>query len=388
MRPAAGRALAVGLVLALALAPGVAAQDAETVGELEVLRRAIEEHRERVGSYEREERGLLETVEAMDRAAEALSDDAGRARRRAREARARLTGLDGEIRELEGRLARTRRALAARAVALYKSGEVGPVRALFSAESLPDALARVEALRRLVAHDQDLLDRSRAEATSLASARAQAARVSAERDASAARLARRESELVRERDAKRALLRRARQDRARTREALVELEAAAEALEETLAYLEETPPRRRTRAATRFASLRGRLPAPVRAPIASGYGLVVDQQFQTETFRKGVEFAARAGDVVEAVAEGEVRFTGWFRGYGKMVILDHGDGFFSVSGHLDSIDVETGERVGAGDRIGRVGETGSLTGPKLYFEIRQGSDALDPGDWLAPGSAG
>ncbi len=368
--------------VALAAVAAVAQDDA--VGELEVLRRAIEEHRERVGAYEREERGLLETVEQMDRAAEALADDASRARAAARSARVRLAELDAEIGELEVRLARTRRALAARAVALYKAGEVGPVRALFSADSLPDALARVEALRRLVVHDQDLLDRSRQEASALASARGSALRVSAQRDEAARRAARRERELVRERDARRALLRQVRGDRTRTREALMELEAAASALEETLAHLEEVPRRRRLPSGTeRFATLRGRLPAPVDAAILSTYGRVVDEEFRTETFRKGVEFAAGAGEPVLAVAPGEVRFTGWFRGYGKIVILDHGDRFFTVHGHLEEVDVDVGQGVGAGDRIGTVGETGSLTGPKLYFEIRQGGEAVDPAGWLA-----
>jgi septal ring factor EnvC (AmiA/AmiB activator) len=65
-----------------------------------------------------------------------------------------------------------------------------------------------------------------------------------------------------------------------------------------------------------------------------------------------------------------------------MVILDHGDGYFSVSGHLDEIGVEVGEMLAGGDAIGRAGETGSLTGPRLYFEIRRGAAALDPAGWL------
>jgi septal ring factor EnvC (AmiA/AmiB activator) len=120
----------------------------------------------------------------------------------------------------------------------------------------------------------------------------------------------------------------------------------------------------------------------VRGPIARGFGRVVDDEFRTETFRKGVDFAAPAGAQVQAVAPGEVRFAGWFRGYGRIVILDHGDGYFTVSGHLDAIDVAVGDALGEGDALGSVGETGSLSGPQLYFEIRHGADPLDPADWL------
>jgi murein DD-endopeptidase MepM/ murein hydrolase activator NlpD len=122
----------------------------------------------------------------------------------------------------------------------------------------------------------------------------------------------------------------------------------------------------------------------VPGPLLRGFGRVVDQEFRTETFRKGIDFSVEVGDPVYSVADGEVRFAGWFRGYGKLVIIDHGESFFTVSGHLEAIDVEVGDEVRGGDEIGLAGDTGSLSGPRLYFEIRQGSEAQDPADWLLP----
>jgi septal ring factor EnvC (AmiA/AmiB activator) len=116
--------------------------------------------------------------------------------------------------------------------------------------------------------------------------------------------------------------------------------------------------------------------------VARGFGRVVDAEFRTEVFRKGVDFAAEAGVPVRAVAPGEVRFAGWFRGYGRIVILDHGGGYFTVSGHLDELRVDVGEGVEEGGILGTVGETGSLSGPRLYFEIREGAEPRDPARWL------
>ena len=65
-----------------------------------------------------------------------------------------------------------------------------------------------------------------------------------------------------------------------------------------------------------------------------------------------------------------------------MVIVDHGGGWFTVSGHLDTFDVAVEDEVRAGDPIGTAGETGSLTGPRLYFEIRQGTRPLNPRRWV------
>ena len=124
------------------------------------------------------------------------------------------------------------------------------------------------------------------------------------------------------------------------------------------------------------------LAPPVQGELIQGFGRQVDAEFKTETFQSGWVYAAKSGTPVEAVAPGAVRFAGWFRGYGRLVILDHGDGYFTVSGHLDELDVAVGDAVRARERIGTVGETGSLAGPRLSFEVRRRGQALDPGGWL------
>ena len=127
---------------------------------------------------------------------------------------------------------------------------------------------------------------------------------------------------------------------------------------------------------------KGSLAPPVDAEITAGTGRVVDPEFKTSTFRSGVDFAAPAGTPVRCVALGVVRFAGWFRGYGRIVIVDHGDAFHAVFGHLDEIAVEVGQRVVEGETLGTVGETGSLLGPSLYFELRREGQPVDPEDWF------
>lgn len=372
------------VVVLVALALGAGASRAQGKEELEALRRAIEEHRERVASFEREGRALVDVVEEMDRAAEALARDAERARRDGERARTRLAELEVESATLARRQSATREALSIRSVALYKAGEPGPLRILFAAESLPDLLHRLEVLRLLLVRDRDLILRYRTQEAAIASARTRMNAAARDRDAAAVRFEARSGELSRERGAKRAILRELRQNRTRERQALYELEAAAQVLEETLARLGEGGASRDrfTSAGRPFASLRGRLDPPVAGEVLASFGRVVDPEFRTETFRKGVDLAAAEGTPVRAVADGSVRFAGWFRGYGKIVILDHGEGYFTVSGHLADTAVALGERVSAGDPVGSVGETGSLSGPRLYFEIRRGGEPLDPAEWL------
>ncbi len=362
---------------------GTAAPEGRTQ-ELQVLEQAIAARRERLGLFERHERGLLETLEGIDRAAADLQRDLTRAEARARRSREALDRAERVAAEAEARKAQTRRAMAARAVALYKAGELGPVRAVFSSKGPRELLARVHALQTLLERDAALVARYRSEGERVEKARAVALEAATERDRAAARLAAGAQALDDEIASKRELLTQLRADRDRERAALDELEAAARALESTLDGLQAAPPAPvpPRPPSVPFATLRGHLPAPVDAPVARRFGRVVDAEFRTETFRKGVEFGATLGQPVRAVGDGEVRFAGWFRGYGKLVIVDHGDQYFTVAGHLDQIGVQVGDAVRAGDVIGSAGETGSLGGALLYFEIRRGSEPLDPLEWL------
>jgi murein DD-endopeptidase MepM/ murein hydrolase activator NlpD len=123
-----------------------------------------------------------------------------------------------------------------------------------------------------------------------------------------------------------------------------------------------------------FAAARGRLLFPVlgRAEVHPAHREGVDGP--------GVEIRAPAGSVVRASFAGRVSFADRYGAYGRIVILDHGEHYYTVSGNLDEIDVKIGQDVAAGERIGTVGDDGP--GSMLYFEVRHGSQAVAPGPWL------
>jgi septal ring factor EnvC (AmiA/AmiB activator) len=378
------RALPALVALVAAALPARAGREED----LALVRRAIEESRTRVEAYEREQRGLLVALEALDRTGQLLEREVASVGRRAEAAKQESATLAAEAAGAERRVASTRRALGGRANALYRAGELGSLRLLFSSGGLREFLGRVQLLRRLVARDAELLARHRAATTALAE-KHEAARASAARLAGLLReLSERRGQLDEERAAKRRRVARLYGDRARERAALAELETAARALEATVAGLGDAGGGAPAPAGPPFAALRLHLEPPVEAEIALDFGRVVDREFKTQTFQSGVVFAAPAGAPVHAVAAGRVRYAGWFQGYGRLVILDHGGGYYTVSGHLAEISVGVGDGVAQGAPIGTVGDSGSLSGPRLYFEIRRGGEALDPREWLAPRGKG
>jgi murein hydrolase activator len=123
-----------------------------------------------------------------------------------------------------------------------------------------------------------------------------------------------------------------------------------------------------------FAAARGRLIFP-------GAGRADVRPARREgTDGPGLEIHAPVGSPVRAAFAGHVAFADRYGPYGRIVILDHGAHYYTVSGNLDEIDVKIGQDVGAGERIGTVGDDGP--GPMLYFEVRHGSQTVSPGAWL------
>lgn len=128
------------------------------------------------------------------------------------------------------------------------------------------------------------------------------------------------------------------------------------------------------------------LPWPVKGQVLSKFGKEYRADLNTFIFRDGIKIAARAGTSVHAAAAGSVIYAGPFRSYGNVVILDHNKGFFTIYGFLREIQVNVGDKLPVHGVIGTVGQdtqSSSGTGQSaVYFEIRQGTTAVDPQRWL------
>lgn len=116
----------------------------------------------------------------------------------------------------------------------------------------------------------------------------------------------------------------------------------------------------------------GRLEWPTDGPMTSPYGM------RWGVLHQGIDIGAPTGTPIRVVADGEVIFAGANGGYGLMTIVDHGDGVHTAYAHQSALVARGGQRVRAGDVIGKVGSTGHSTGPHLHFEIRVGGTAIDP----------
>lgn len=130
----------------------------------------------------------------------------------------------------------------------------------------------------------------------------------------------------------------------------------------------------------------GRISWPLRGPIMSYYGYRVHPIFRRRKYHTGIDISAPMGTPIRAADGGVVIYAGWRGGYGKVVILSHGNrggrNIATLYGHMSSFAVGSGQPVGKGQVIGRVGSTGWSTGPHLHFEVRVNGATTDPLAWL------
>ena len=130
---------------------------------------------------------------------------------------------------------------------------------------------------------------------------------------------------------------------------------------------------------------------PLRSPLASDlemtspFGVRIDPFVHAPSMHTGMDFHATVGDPIYATAAGTVVKAGWEGGYGQMVEIDHGEGLSTRYGHMSAIGVAVGQKVRAGQVIGRVGSTGRSTGPHLHYETRINGEAVNPERFIAAG---
>jgi murein DD-endopeptidase MepM/ murein hydrolase activator NlpD len=119
--------------------------------------------------------------------------------------------------------------------------------------------------------------------------------------------------------------------------------------------------------------------------MSSPLGMRMDPFLKGPAIHTGIDLRGDAGDPVRVTANGKVTVASWQGGYGKMVEVDHGNGFSTRYGHMSEIDVKVGDQVRTGQTIGKVGSTGRSTGPHLHYETRINDEAVDPQRFLRAG---
>jgi septal ring factor EnvC (AmiA/AmiB activator) len=279
------------------------------------------------------------------------------------------------VQELERSVEVTRPQLAAHARALYKLGELSYLRLLLSVERPTDFFRGYRFVNALARRDNQRMTGFRSDLQALTEKREELLRRTREASALRVQLEGARRGLDEQRLKKTELLTSIVERKETNAAYVAELERAEGQLRRLLEGLEEGE------VAVPVSAFRGTLPWPVTGEVRSGFGRHKHPRFDTYTVQNGIEIEAAVDSPARSVYEGVVVFADRFRGYGLMVVVDHGSKHHTLYAHLAEASVAVGQRVAAGDVLGAVGAT-SEEGPALYFEMRFQGKPEDPLDWL------
>lgn len=388
-------AFVLALVLGAAL-PVFAQQDSVEQAqrrELERVRREAAEHRaaaQRLKGQENQAMGQLRRTER----------ELNQTRKRLRTLQDKHQRLDVNLQHTRedldrsiGALQRQRDRLGARLRSIYKYGSARELEFLLSTSSFAQLLARWDFVVMVAEQDRILLEdiQARKEVVEADKQRLESNLDDIEKVSK--RTTAEDRRLASLRQSRASTVQTIKSQRQTYEAAAAELEKTARAIQRLIQRLEQKRKEDADRARQQgrspqpytgdFASGRGHLDWPVQGDLIGRYGPETHPKWGTTTLNNGVDIRAPIGSSVHAVAKGRVDYTSEeFGTYGQIVILNHGDGYYTLYGHLSDIGVSVGQEVASGAVIAHSGESGSLKGPILHFEVRKGGTSLDPEDWL------
>ena len=362
--------------------------------ELEDIRRQAAESHAAASRLKGQENAVLAQLRRIER-------DLGATRRRLRALEDKRRVLDRQLASTQITLAESivsldqqRARLARRLRNLYKFGAERELEFLLSTRSFAQLLARWDFLVRVAEQDRHLLE-------DIGARQAQVQETKQELESNLSQLQKnaratetQNRKLANLREQRRTSVETIRTQREAYEAAAAELDNTARSLQRLLADLERRRKAESDRAIAQgrnpqpytgdFARGRGQIEWPVHGPVIGHFGPEKHPRFGTTTLNNGIDIQATAGTPVLAAGRGRVDYTSEDYGtFGEIVVLNHGDGYYTLYGHLSEILVAQGQEVQSGQVVGRVGDTGtSLKGTVLHFEVRKGGAALKPEDWL------
>jgi len=287
--------------------------------------------------------------------------------------RTKLQQTQGQIGQLNKAMERTKEEFFSRLIALYKMGRTPPEVFLFTSHSYPDLLKIDKYLRVIIDSDARLVDAYRSQVSLKEKYQGALLEDQAQSERSLAEVEKKREEVQKAKEAKRDLLRSIQNQKVVYRKVIVELEERSRELQAFIDKLE------REKTATAYVRTkpevsRGKLISPVQGNVISLF---------KEKGQNGIEIKAPLGTEVHAVLPGKVLYADWFKGFGNVMIIDHGDQTFTVSGYCSQLLKKSGDLVAQGEPVALVGSAGSLKGPCLYFEIRHRGRPQDPMGWIS-----
>jgi len=337
--------------------------------QLQEVQRELEHKKAGEKAVLRREESILGALSRMERDLLRRGEELASLNSKHHRIQKKIDAVQKKLNRMQREIDHNQTRLHSRIVAMYKTGRTGYLPYLLSSDSYNDFMRMTKFLKIVIDHDTNLLGDYRIQWREKRRYQEKLEEDIRELKRVIVDQKRKKAEILNAKEEKRAFLHVVRRQKAEHRKWIMELEARARELQ---LFIEElgTEMRERGVSGLNFKYHKGRLSLPVPGNIIP------------EKRGRAVIIEAPEDSPIRAVFSGRVVYSGWFDGYGNIIILDHGDKYYSISGYASRVLKKVNEQVVEGEVIALVGDTSSIRGPCLYFEIRHKGKPEDPLEWL------
>ena len=352
------------------------------------ISREIKKGRKDLEAIGRRETEVIERLNRLEQALDKCSKRVTALKQDMEKLQKKIDGASAQLSELRERIQANQETVARRLVAFYKINRLGRFNLLASAESLNEFLQRNSAFKRILAYDENVRQNLTANQAELEKILEGLDDDKAQKSAVVVAYREQTGLMTREREERTKLLAAIRGRKELELAAIDALSRAAEELERKIKSINSNHSEsgeNQKPSQLSFSDHKGLLIMPVKGKITTLFGSFKNPKYNVVNFRSGIDIETEKGEPIRSVFRGSVIYSDWFKGYGNMIIIDHGNSYYTVYAHLEEAFKSIGDKVDTAEVIATVGDTGSMTGAKLYFEVRHHGKPVNPLVWLKKG---
>ena len=351
----------------------------------DTVEKKIDKSQAEILKFSRKETTIVNSVDNID-------VSLNKARRKISANKSELSILDkriskntDEYKKLTKKIESTEDYAAKRLVALYKMNQIGQLHLLITAGSMNELFQRKMALERILEYDEETRKAFLEDKVRLKKILSRLNQQQMKKVALEASIKKQIGTMSQKRKTRKKLLKEIRSKKSYELAALYSYKKTAKDLDQTIESLSLKLQQDNQGKKSSFPAFKGLLKMPVKGTITRFFGTYKNNKLNVTNFCSGIDIQAKRGTPVAAVGDGKVIYSSWFKGYGNMIIIDHGSSYYTLYAHLEEVHVDKKAEIKTGDIIATVGDSGSLTGPNLHFEIRHYGKPVDPLEWLKAG---
>ncbi|PKL51912.1 MAG: hypothetical protein CVV37_03995 [Nitrospira bacterium HGW-Nitrospira-1] len=367
------------LALALLLLFPSVSHTAKPEEEFKKIQKQIQEQKKKLTETLRYESSVLNELDNVNIKLGKVEADLRKYRKILRQTESEIETVNSEIAKTRESLEKQKAWLARKLRLMQRYGHTEDmVTILMNAEDIPRIMRAWKYLENLTRYEHSVLTAYRANISALNKKAEELRILRAELEENTEKVKSKEIEMGEKKREKELILTSVRNEKNSRRKMISELKEASQKLLDFIRESSVTD----DYSAKGFGRVKGNLLWPAEGKIAISYGSQKDPQFGTPVFRNGIHIQTDASEDAQSVYAGKVIFAEWFKGFGQLVIVNHGSGYHTLYGNLSEIFTRVGDIIKEKQIIGKVGTSGILNAAGLYFEIRYKGKPLDPVQWL------